>query len=107
MVTTVPPAAGPAVGDIPEIVGGGRYVNVPNETPVPIAVVTLRLTAPVPTGDTAVIWVAEFTTKLAAAVPPKSTAVAPMNPVPVMTTLVPPLCGPDVGMKPVMFGAGT
>ncbi len=107
MTTVVPPAAGPAVGAKPVIVGGGRKVNVPNETPVPLAFVTLRLTAPVPAGDTAVICVAEFTTKLAAAVPPKSTAVAPVNPVPVMTTVVPPACGPDVGLKLEMFGAGT
>ncbi len=89
------------------IAGGGRKVKVPNETPVPPAVVTLTLTAPVPAGDTAVIWVAELTMKLAAAVLPNSTAVAPVKSVPVMTTLVPPLCGPDVGTKPVMFGAGT
>ncbi len=58
------------MGDMPEIAGGGRNVKVPNETPVPTAVVTLRFTAPTPAGDTAVIWVAEFTTKLAAAVLP-------------------------------------
>ncbi len=42
----------------------------PNETPVPFAVVTLMFTAPTPAGLTAVICVAELTTKLAAAVPP-------------------------------------
>ena len=39
---------------------------------------------------TAVICVAELTTKLAALVLPNCTAVAPVKPVPVMTTLVPP-----------------
>ena len=56
---------------------------------------------------TAVIWVAEFTVKLAAAVLPNCTAVAPVKLVPVMTTLVPPLAGPDVGASPVTVGAGT
>ena len=53
------------------------------------------------------IWVAEFTTKLAAAVPPNCTAVAPVKPVPVMTTLVPPDAGPDVGARPEMTGGAT
>ena len=64
----------------------------PADVPVPFGVVTLTVTAPVPAAVTAVIWVAELTTKLAAAVPPNCTAVAPVKPVPVMTTLVPPDC---------------
>ena len=72
-----------------------------------LTVVTLTVTAPLPAAVTAVIWVAELTTKLAAAVPPKLTAVAPVKPVPVMTTLVPPEVGPDVGARPVTVGAGT
>ncbi len=36
------------------------------------------------------IWVAETTVKLVAAVAPKLTAVAPVKPVPVMVTVVPP-----------------
>ncbi len=55
---------------------------------------TPTVTAPEPAGETAVIWVSELTTKLAAAVPPKLTAVAPVKPVPVMTTLVPPAARP-------------
>ena len=47
----------------------------------------------------AVIWVpAPLTVKVVAAVLPKSTAVAPVKPVPSMTTLVPPVVGPAVGL---------
>ncbi len=53
------------------------------------------------------ICVAELTVKLAAAVAPNLTAVAPVKLVPVMTTLVPPVSGPDVGASPVTVGAGT
>src|SRR5664279_5434809 len=67
---------------------------------------TVTVTAPMPAGLTAVICVAEFTTKLAAGVLPNFTAVAPVKLVPVMTTLVPPLSGPDVGARPLIVGAG-
>ena len=53
-----------------------------------------------------VICVALLTVKLVAGVPPKLTAVAPVKLVPVMTTLVPPLVLPDVGLTPVTLGAG-
>ena len=56
-------------------------------------------------GETAVIDVDETTLKLAAAVPPKSTAVAPVNPVPVMVTVVPPAVVPVVGEIEVTDGA--
>jgi hypothetical protein len=62
ITTLVPPDAGPDVGARPVTVGAGRKVNVPAEVPVPLGVVTLTVTAPLPAGDTAVIWVAEFTT---------------------------------------------
>ena len=71
MTTLVPPAAGPDVGPSPVTVGAGTKVKVPAEVPVPPTVVTLTVTAPLPAAVTAVIWVAELTTKLAAAVPPK------------------------------------
>ncbi len=66
MTTLVPPDAGPDVGARPVTVGAGRKVNVPTEVPVPPTVVTLTVTAPLPAAVTAVIWVAELTTKLAA-----------------------------------------
>ena len=56
----------------------------------------------------AVIWVpAPLTEKVVAAVLPKSTAVAPVKFVPVMTTLVPPPARPLVGLSPVTVGAHT
>ena len=94
MVTLVPPVVGPDVGERPVTVGAGTKVKVPTELPVPPIVVTLTVTDPEPAGLTAVIWVAEFTTKLAAAVLPNITAVAPVKLVPVMVTLVPPVVGP-------------
>src|SRR5450432_3464163 len=106
MTTLVPPTSGPKFGARPLMVGAGRNVNVPADVPVPLGDVTLTVTAPVPAAVTAVICVSEFTTKLAAAVPPNFTAVAPVKPVPVMTTLVPPLAGPEVGANPVTVGGG-
>ena len=52
------------------------------------------------------IWVDETTVKLVAATVPKSTLVAPVKPVPVMVTVVPPPVGPDVGEMLVTVGAG-
>jgi hypothetical protein len=72
--------------------------------PVPPGVVTLILPVTAPTGTIAVIWVAEFTTKLAL-MPPNRTAVAPVKAVPVIVTAVPVL--PLVGEKDVIVGAGT
>ena len=46
------------------------------------------------------------TVKDVAAVAPKWTAVAPMNPVPVILTVVPPLVVPDVGVSEVTVGVG-
>ena len=73
---------------------------------VPPAVVTLISTVPVPAGEVAVIEVAELKVKLAAAVAPKVTAVTPVKLVPVMVTVAPPVCGPDVGEIEVTVGDG-
>jgi hypothetical protein len=62
---------------------------------------------PVPFGETAVIDVAEFTVKLLALAEPNLTAVAPVKPVPVMVTLVPPLGGPRLGSTLLTVGAYT
>ena len=43
--------------------------------------------------------------KLVAGVVPKSTAVTPVKPVPVIVTNVPPAAGPDVGLMPDTVGA--
>ena len=64
-------------------------------------------TVPVPAGAVAVIWAAELTVKPVAAVPPKTTAVAPEKPLPVMMTDVPPANGPEVGEMLLMAGAPT
>ncbi len=74
----------------------------------PPAVVTVIAWTPAVAdgGETAVIWVAEVTVKLLAGVVPKSTLVAPVNPVPLITTAVPPAIGPDAGAIEVTTGAG-
>ena len=73
---------------------------------VPAGVVTaMAWVAAAWAGETAVILVAEATLKLVAATPPKRTLVAPVNPVPVMVTVVPPVVGPEVGEMAVMAGA--
>ena len=46
------------------------------------------------------------TVKLLAGVEPKLTAVAPVKPVPVIVTTVPPATGPEVGLRPETVGAG-
>ena len=74
---------------------------------VPPAVVTLTSTVPVPAGEVAVIDVAELTVKLVAAVAPNVTNVAPVKPVPVMVTVVPPAAGPDVGEIDATVGPAT
>ena len=56
---------------------------------------------------TAVMVVADVTWKLKAVVVPKCTAEAPLNPVPVIVTLVPPLVEPVVGVKEVTVGGAT
>src|SRR5947208_1787985 len=75
---------------------------------VPPAVVTVTSTAPAAfAGETAVMDVAELMTNEAAFTPPNDTAVAPVKFVPVITTDVPPLVDPLVGLNPVTVGAGS
>src|SRR5260370_6460216 len=64
--------------------------------------------APVaPAGATAMICVALFTVKLLAAMAPNFTAVTPVKFVPVISTLVPPELGPEVGLIEVIVGTDT
>jgi hypothetical protein len=58
-------------------------------------------------GVTAVIEVDETTVKLVAAVPPIVTPVAPVKPVPVMVTDVPPAVVPELGEIAVTVGGAT
>ena len=67
---------------------------------------TVRSTVPAASaGEVAVIWVSLSTVKLWAGVLPKSTAVAPVKPMPVIVTVVPPAAGPEDGLTPVTVGA--
>jgi hypothetical protein len=72
---------------------------------VPAGVVTVTSTTPaVPAGLIAVIEVGETTVTPVAALAPKSTAVAPVKPVPVIVTSVPPAVVPEVGLTPETVG---
>ena len=72
---------------------------------VPLGVLTVTSTVPVPAGAVAVIEVALLTVNEVAAVLPKLTAVAPVKFVPLTWTVVP--AGPELGLTPVTAGAGT
>ncbi len=65
---------------------------------MPPGPVTVTLTVPVPAGLTAVISVEERTSTLLARFSPKCTAVAPVKPVPLIVTSVPPSVGPSAGL---------
>jgi hypothetical protein len=71
---------------------------------VPPGVVTVISTVPVPAGLVAVIEVALFTVYEAAAVLPNFTPLAPVKPVPMIATLVPPVTGPTAGEMLVTAG---
>ena len=71
---------------------------------VPPGATTVTSTVPVPAGLSTVIVVALTTVKSVAGVVPKSTAVAPVKPVPVIVTKVPPAGEPEVGLKPETVG---
>ena len=88
-------------------VGAAVYVNwsTGEVADFPPGVVTVTSTTPVPAGSSAVIVVSETTVKLVAGVVPKSTAVAPVKAIPVIVTVVPPDCGPSVGLMLVTVGA--
>ena len=72
---------------------------------VPLGVVTVTSTVPVPAGETAVIDVGDVTVKVAAA-EPNLTLVAPLSSVPVIATVVPLPRGPALGLTSVMVGTG-
>ncbi len=75
---------------------------------VPEGAVTVTSTVPAAcAGAVAVIWFALSTVKVVAAVAPKSTAVAPVNPVPAIVTEVPPAAGPELGVTLVTVGPAT
>jgi hypothetical protein len=114
MVTLVPPAVGPDVGEMEVTVGAGTgggatevnwsALSVGLE-PFGVVIVTSKVPA-ASAGATALIRVDEDTLKLDAGAVPKSTLVAPLKPVPLMVTLVPPVLGPLAGEMEVTVGAG-
>jgi len=72
---------------------------------VPPGVVTITLTILATwDGEVIVIFVLEFTVRLVPAAVPNLMAVAPVNPVPVTVTRVPPAVGPLLGEILVTFG---
>jgi hypothetical protein len=73
---------------------------------VPDGLVTVMSTVPLPDGAVAVIWVSLSSVKLLAAVDPNLTAVAPLNALPVIVTVVPPAVGPEEGLMLVTAGGG-
>ena len=79
------------------------YCTTPEE--IPVGVVTVTFTVPLPAGLTAVICV-ELTTVNDAGAPPKLTLVAPLKFVPAIVMVVPPAAGPLEGLIPVMDGPG-
>ena len=72
---------------------------------VPLGVVTVTFTAPVPAGLTAVIDVVEVKVTPVAAAAPKSTVAPGAKLLPVMVTVVPPALGPIAGLTPLTLGA--
>ena len=83
-------------------------MNPPVLVPVPPGVVTTTSTAPATcAGLVTVILVAETTTTLVPAVPPKVTPVAPLKFVPVNVTDVPPADRPVDGATAVTVGTET
>jgi hypothetical protein len=110
MVTAVPPPVLPEVGLTAVTVGvdGAVYVKWSEEevVEVPLGVVTVMSTvAAASAGEVAVMVESETTVKETANVLPKSTAVAPVNPLPVTVTTVPPDVLPLLGLTAVTLGA--
>jgi hypothetical protein len=113
IVTLSPPLAFPLVGAMLVTCGTGGgggpvYVNwsAALVADVPEALVAVMSTVPDPAGLAHVIWVSETTFTPVAALAPKLTPVAPVNPLPVIVTLSPPLAFPLVGATLVTCGTG-
>ena len=112
IVTGVPPAAGPLFGLTPVTVGaadsggvrepiGGRGGRRPGRSDYGhVHGAGARWAVGRDRG------VVDHGRRPSPAVVPKSTAVAPVNPVPVIVTEVPPAAGPLSGLMPVTVGAG-
>ena len=98
----------PSAADTPlasPTIANATLTTAPGE--VPLGVVTVTSTVPVPAGDVAVIEVALLTTTPLAALVPNLTVAPVRNPVPVMVTLVPPAVGPALGLTALTVGAAS
>src|SRR5260370_3807444 len=74
---------------------------------VPPGVVTVTSTVPAASaGEVVVMLVSLTTVKVSAVVSPKLTTPAPVKPVPVIVTTVPPASGPAAGVTAVTTGSG-
>ena len=110
MVTPVPPSLDPDVGLTEITAGPGPGVTKVNSSALVVAltamgVMTVTSLVPAPAGgDTAEMAVSELTVNDVAATEPKSTAVAPVKPLPVTVTEVPPVVSPASGLTAVTEG---
>ena len=106
IVTAVPPAVVPDIGLIALTIGGSAKVKNVFAAFVREFAVTFTLNAPATCAGVVAVIVVSLTIIIpVAAVPPIFTAVAPVNPVPVIVMLVPPASGPLPGTTPVTVGA--
>ena len=110
MVTVLPPEADPEFGLIPVTTGGAIYVYlsalVAALVPAGVETVTSTVPAEADAGTVAVRVVLLTTLTPVAATVPKSTVLAPLNPVPVIVTVEPPVRGPLDGLIPVTATGG-
>jgi len=108
IVTAVPPATGPPLGDTLLTVGATIYVNALAKLPLCAAgLTTVTDTAPaLPTGVVAVIVVGFTTDTLVAAAVPSVTVAPATKLFPLMVTTVPPEDGPLFGLTLLTIGAG-
>lgn len=75
---------------------------------IPQGVVTVTITGPGKCGGVmAMIVLSSIIVKLIAGKPPKSTAMAPVKPIPLMVTVVNPEVGPEGGVGSVMMKGGS
>lgn len=102
IVTIVPTT--PLEGVNEETVGIRIIVKLEELLPVPPGVIIEMGPVVAPVGTVTVICVAEFTVKVVALIPLNLTAVAPVKPVPVITTGEPN--APDEGVNDEIVGGG-
>src|SRR6185295_3449195 len=111
IVTDVPPAVGPELGETALTVGafaGATYVNPLVSVPLCASgLTTVTFAAPAAwAGVVAVIDVVLTTLTAVAAAPPMLTVAPLTNPLPLIVIEVPPAVGPEVGEIALTVGAG-